>query len=120
MFTLLGILVLIGLNKVNCQACEVQYQCTNFRRTYLNLELSLNYQFSHISLNTLRHPEGTIIIDHIGSHPVKYEVISANTTFIRATVTMNPVELNGTIISCNGITMNVSISIPSKWLHINK
>ena len=111
---MLGELALVGYRKVDCSTCEVIYQCTNYRSNYLNWELSLNGQFSHISLNTQRHPEGTIIIDHIGSHPVKYEVISANTTFIRATVTMNPVELNGTIITCNSITMTLVIFDTSK------
>ena len=107
---------MVGYRKVNCSACEVIYQCTNYRITYLNWELSLNGQFSYISLNTQRHPEGTIIIDRIGSHPVKYEVISANTTFIRATATLDPVELNGTTISCNTITMTVSSSVSSKYV----
>ena len=108
---------MVGYRKVNCSSCEVIYQCTNYRSSYLNWELSLNGQFSHISLNTQRLPEGTIVIDCIGPHPVKYEVILANTTFIRATLTMDPVELNGTIISCNIMTMNVSISIPSKYIY---
>ena len=107
---------MVGYRKVNCSACEVIYQCTNYRSTYLNWELSLNGQSSHISLNTQRHPEGTILIDVIGPHPVKYEVISANTTFIRATVTMDPVELNGTTISCN--TKKITISSYSKFMHV--
>ena len=111
---MLGELALVGYRKVNCCVCEVIYQCTNYRSTYLNWGLSLNVDFSHISLNTQRHPEGTIIIDHIGPHPVKYDVISANKTFIRATVTMDPVEVNGTIISCNSVTMTLSAFIASK------
>ena len=111
---MLGELALVGYRKVNCSACEVIYQCANYRSTYLNWELSLNHQNSHFNLNSYRHSEGTIIIDHIGQHPVKYEVISANTTFIRATVTMDPVELNGTIISCNRVTMTLLIFDTSK------
>ena len=111
---MLGELALVGYRKANSSACEVIFQCTNYRNTYLNWELSLNAQFSHISLNTLRHTEGTIVIDHIGPHPVKYEMISTNTTFIRATVTMDPAELDGATIVCNGITMTLSSSISSK------
>ena len=111
---MLGELALVGYRKVNGSACEVIYQCTNYRSTYLNWDLSLNGQFSHIALNTQRNPEGTVIIYHIGSHPVKYEVILANTTFIRATVTMDPVEFNGTVIICNGFTMTLSVFITSK------
>ena len=74
----------------------------------------LNRQNSHINLNTQRHLEGTILIYRIGLHPVKYEVISANTTFVRTTVTMDPVELDGATIVCNGITMTLSSFISSK------
>ena len=108
---MLGELALVGYRKVDCSTCEVIYQCTNYRSTYLNWQPSLNVQFSYISQ---WHPEGTIIIDRIGSHPVKYEVISANTTLIRATVIMDPVELNGTIISCNRVTMTLLIFDTSK------
>ena len=111
---MLGELALVGFKKVNCSTCEVIYQCTNYGSTFLNWELSLNVQYSHISLNAQMHPEGTILIDHIGPHPVKYEVILANTTFIRATVTMDPVELNGTIIKCNNIAKTLSTFNTSK------
>ena len=84
--------------------------------TYVNWELSLNRQTSHVSLNSLRHAIGTTIIYHIGPHPVKYEVISANTTFMRATVTMDPIKLNGTTIVCNRITIMSSSSISSKFI----
>ena len=107
---------MVGYKKVNCSTCVVIYQCTNYRSTYLNWELSLNGRFSSISLNAQRNQEGTIIIDHVGPHPVKYEVISANNTFIRATLTMDPADLNGTIIICNGITMTVSSAISSKFI----
>ena len=30
---------------------------------------------------------------------------------------MDPIELDGTIISCNAITMTLSISIPSKFIY---
>ena len=109
-----GELAFVGYRKVNCCACEVIYQCTNYGNTYANWYLSLNHQNSLISLNTQRQPEGTILIDRIGSHPVKYEVISANTTFIRTTLTMDPVELDGATIVCNGITMTLSSFISSK------
>ena len=109
---------MVGYRKVNCSASEVIYQCTNYRSTYLNCELSLNGQNSILSLNTQRQPEGTIIIDHIGSHPVKYEVISANTTFIRATLTMDPVDLNGTTISCNTISVTLKTSSSRKFMHV--
>ena len=110
---------MVGYRKDNCSTCVVIYQCTNYRSTFLNWELalyglSLYGDFSHVGLNTLRHPGGTIIIDRIASYPVKYEVISANSTFISAIVTMDPAQLNGTIISCNKITMTVSSSISSK------
>ena len=111
---MLGELALVGYRKVNCSACEVIYQCTNYGSTYLNWELSLNGQFSHISMNILRNPEGSILIDYIGPHPVKYEVISTNTTFIRATLTMDPVELDGAIIKCNIFTLTLSSYISSK------
>ena len=55
-------------------------------------------------------------MDHVGPHPVKYEVVSANTTFMRATVTMDPIKLNDTTIVCNGITMMSSSSISSKFI----
>ena len=105
---------MVGYRKVNCSACEVIYQCTNYRSTYANWELLLNSQRSLFSLNTHRHPEGTIIMDHVGPYSVKYEVISANTTFIRATVTMDPVELEGATITCNIFTMTLSSFISSK------
>ena len=114
---MLGELALVGYRKVNCSACEVIYQCTNYRSTYANWELLLNSKSSVFSLNTHRHPEGTIIMDHVGPYSLKYEVISANTTFIRATLTMDPVELNGTIISCNSITTTLTSSIPSKYIY---
>ena len=115
---MLGELALVGYRKVNDSACEVIYQCTNYRSTYANWELLLNGKSSPFSLNTYRHPEGTIITDHVGSHPVKFEVISANTTFIRATVTMNSVELSGTLIVCNGNTLTLSSFISSKLNYI--
>ena len=49
---------------------------------------------------------------------MKYEVISANTTFIRATVNMDPVELNGTTISCNNIATTLTISSSGKFMHV--
>ena len=116
---MLGELALVGYRKVNCSACEVIYQCTNYRSTYLNWELLLNSNSAPFSLNTHWHPEGTIIISHVGPHPVKYEVISANTTFVRATVTMDPVELNGTTIICNGITTTLSTLLSSKCMLLN-
>ena len=116
---MLGELALIGYRKVNCSTCEVIYQCTNYRSTYLNWELLLNGKSSPLSLNTQRHTEGTIIVDHVGPHPVKYEVLSANHTFIRATVTMDPVEHNGTIIKCSGITTTLSTLISSKCMLLN-
>ena len=111
---MLGELALVGYRKVNCSSCEVIYQCTNYRSIFLNWDVSLNGQHSHYSLNIQSNLEGKI--DYIGSHPVKYEVISANTTFIRATVTMEPVELNGATIVCNGKYMTLSSSISSKFV----
>ena len=95
---------MVGYRKVHCSDSEVIYQCTNYKNNFLNWELALNGQNKYFSLNTQRHSEGVIVIQAFGAHSVKYEVISANNTLIRATVTMDAVELNGTIITCNGIT----------------
>ena len=40
--------------------------------------------------------------DQIGSTPIVFTVLSANTSFISATLTiLNPISLNGTSIRCN-------------------
>ena len=107
---------MVGYRKVNCSASEVIYQCTNYKSSFLNWELALNGQNSYFSLNTQRNSEGVIVIQAFGTHSVKYEVISANNTLFRATVTMDAVELNGTIIICNGITKTLLISISCKLI----
>jgi len=69
----------------------------------------------YLSLNSHRHPEGTVIQANIGSSPVAYTVTSANDSFIRATATLpNIVELNGTTVTCDGNTRTLSLIQSSK------
>ena len=65
-----------------------------------------------ISINRFSHPEGTILSDQIGSTPIVFTVISANTSFISATLTiLNPIPLNGTRIRCNMDTLLLKITL---------
>ena len=65
-----------------------------------------------ISINRFDHPEGTIVRDQIGSTPIVFTVISANTSFISATLTiLNPISLNGTRIRCNMDTLLLKITL---------
>ena len=65
-----------------------------------------------ISINRLSYPEGTILRDQIGSTPIVFTVISANTSFISATLTiLNPISLNGTSIRCNMDTLLLNITL---------
>ena len=65
-----------------------------------------------ISINRFDHPEGTILRNQIGSTPIVFTVISANTSFISATLTiLNPISLNGTSIKCNMDTLLFKITL---------
>ena len=64
-----------------------------------------------ISTNRLDHPIGTILRDQIGTTPIMFTVISANTSFIGTTLTiLNPISLNGTRIRCNEDTLPLIIT----------
>ena len=65
-----------------------------------------------MSINRIDHPEGTILRDQIGSTPIVFTVIYANTTFIDTTLTiLNPISLNGTRIRCNVDTLLLKITL---------
>ena len=65
-----------------------------------------------ISINRFDHPEGTIVRDRIGSSPLVFTVLSANTSFIGTSLTiLNPIPLNWTRISCNMDTLLLKITL---------
>ena len=65
-----------------------------------------------ISINRFSHPEGTILRDQIGSTPIVFTVLSANTSFIGTTLTIpNPIPLNWTRIQCNMDTLLLKITL---------
>ena len=65
-----------------------------------------------ISINRFSHPEGTILRDQIGSTPIVFTVLSANTSFIGTTLTiLNPISLNGTRIQCRMDTLLLKITL---------
>ena len=64
-----------------------------------------------VSINRFSHP-GTTLRNQIGSTPIAFTVIYANTTFIDTTLTiLNPISLNGTRIRCNEDTLLLKITL---------
>ena len=93
----------LGKTQTLCPNDTVTFQCTNYGSTFINWELlTTSGDSSLLGINSRRNPEGNIIMDTLGPTKLKYEVISANNSFMRGTVTiLDPFYVNGTTIICN-------------------
>lgn len=96
---------------LNCSNDTAVFQCTNYRSTFLNWEfLTPKGENSFIGLNSVRHPNGTVLFAKFCSSSLKYTIISANTSFIRATATiLDPISVNGTRVTCNADSVVLTV-----------
>ena len=116
----LGDLIQVSGHRAICSGDAAVFKCTNYKYGFINWSFqSIRGTRLSFSLNSENDPEGTNHYYYLESLPIEAYVISSNSSSITATVTiMQAMNLNRTVICCNGIESVLSVAIKRKGWYI--